>query len=151
VDEARHSDEAGHSDFDRSTEEYPPSTEEYSPSTAEYPWWESLGFGSLREYLDSFEEQQRRLDPLRTPRLAPVPEPLSGLQTPGQQAFDLSPPQRADLRIRQVSIKLTPSEHEELVRVATSYGMPASTMARVLVIRGIRAVLEAEAPTGPPD
>jgi hypothetical protein len=43
---------------------------------------------------------------------------------------------------RQVSVKLTAGQHAELRRAADLYGVAPGTMARILVRRGSRAVLD---------
>jgi hypothetical protein len=43
---------------------------------------------------------------------------------------------------RQVCVRLTPSQYDELERAADLYGLAIGTMARMLVRRGARAVLD---------
>jgi hypothetical protein len=44
----------------------------------------------------------------------------------------------------QVSVRLRPSDFERLRRAAELYGVRPTTLARMMVIRGIRAILDAE-------
>jgi hypothetical protein len=102
------------------------------------PWWRKLGFGSQQEYLDGLEEHQAQFDrwfPSRTGRDPPA------AALPGAEIADL-PPRRRRAPVRQVGIKLRPVDYESLARAAFLYGVRPSTLARMLVNRGVRAVLE---------
>jgi len=46
--------------------------------------------------------------------------------------------------VRQVGIKLRPADYEALASAAFLYGVRPTTMARMLVNRGARAVLESK-------
>jgi hypothetical protein len=55
----------------------------------------------------------------------------------------LRPPRvnRRGVRDRQVGVKLTADDHARLVEAARRYGVPPSTLARILVVRGTEAAL----------
>jgi hypothetical protein len=65
--------------------------------------------------------------------------------SPPPDPAPLGPPsQESEFRIRQVNVKLSGTDYDALALVAASYDVPASTMARMLVRRGVRAALDAE-------
>jgi hypothetical protein len=61
---------------------------------------------------------------------------------PGETAAELRGRQRP--RSRQVGIKLTPEEHAILVQVAKRHAVALGTLARILTVKGARALLEEE-------
>ena len=127
-----------------STDEYPPGTERYSApprdagslDASEAPHWKRAGFASFQDYMDYLRRQQRIYDPT----------PLRGTQVPAAELPTTPEPRRPGplLRDRQVNVKLRAHEHDELGRVAQLYGVPPATLARLLVVRGVRAVLDRE-------
>lgn len=60
---------------------------------------------------------------------------------PGAEAGDVGAPVEPQLRVRQVNVKLRPSEGADLDRAAGIYGVSPSTLARMLVNRGVKAIL----------
>jgi len=100
------------------------------------PFWKREGFGSFRDYMDYLQRQQRLYDPT----------PLRGSEVPaGSLPADPQPDQPGSLlRVHQVNVKLRAGEYDDLIHVAELYGLPAATLARVLVNRGVRAVLDEE-------
>ena len=150
-----------------STPEYPPGTAEYPPGTDGYfrsdetavadaeesaplpqdpgqplpepdqPFWARLGFDSWRAYID----EQKRLQSLDDP------SPLAGSEVPaprvpGAEVGRIGPPFVIETRPRQVNVKLKLGEGGDLDRAALLYGLRPSTLARLLVNRGVRAILE---------
>ena len=49
---------------------------------------------------------------------------------------------RPKLREKQVSVKLTSDEHQNLKEAARIYSVPPSTLARIVLVRGVQAALE---------
>jgi hypothetical protein len=145
---------AGTDEYPAGTDEYPAGTDEYS-ACKEYPgtrarnqeacvvrqkFWQRLGFESLEAYLEEVEAGWERIgwsrDGRRDRRSTPAPS-LPRAQPPDRV-------RRSSLRSRQVNVKLTPEDGDRLERVARLYGLPRTTMAQLLVNRGVRAVLEDE-------
>jgi hypothetical protein len=126
-----------------STREYTDGTGEYSsaeekgdPSAENREFWKRLGFGTFREYISYLNRMQEQLAPL--PRTARPPAPdVSGLE-----GAEIEPPRSDQLRRRQVNVKLREGEAEDLDRAARIYGLTPSTLARVLVNRGVAGILE---------
>jgi hypothetical protein len=90
-------------------------------------WWTAYGYESLGTYL-------RELEPKGDPpslRAAKLPSGAAPQREPGPYA-----------RTRQVSIRLHESAYEALVKVASMYGVPPSTMGRLLVSQGARKAVE---------
>ena len=79
-----------------------------------------------------------------------------GLWLPGSQELEEDPGGAADQETRfsaddwggrgnpQVSIRLRPLDFERLGKAADLYGVRRTTFARMMVIRGVKAILEAE-------
>jgi hypothetical protein len=104
-------------------------------------FWERLGFESFRAYMDYLQEQQSR----RTifggePR---VDLPSADTQVPPETE---SPRPRSDPRpdVRQVGLKLAREDYDQLAEAAEAYGVAPTTLARMLVRRGVRAMLKAD-------
>lgn len=103
-------------------------------------YWRSLGFSSQREFNEALERDQRRIgEKWRGRRGAPA---VPTAPMPGDEIADVPRARRKPLR--QVGIKLRPDDYEALARAARLYGARPTTLARLLVNRGVRAVLEAE-------
>ena len=103
-------------------------------------FWERLGFESFDAYMAYLNEQQARSAGSARDEEVPV------AAMPGAEAGDLglagaSPP--ADVRHRQVNVKLRGDEKADLDRAARRYGVAPTTLARMLVTRGVRAILDA--------
>jgi hypothetical protein len=105
----------------------------------EAPFWRRLGFDSHRHYLEWLEDDQDRLDRKFWPWK--YREPPAG-SLPGDEIRDVGVVRRRQ-PVRQVGIKLRPADYEALASAAFLYGVRPTTMARMLVNRGARAVLEA--------
>ncbi len=88
------------------------------------------------------EREKRRRDP--------------GIWLPGGDDLDSEPTSLADSETRfsrdswggrgnpQVSVRLRPTDFERLRRAAELYGVRPTTLARMMVIRGVGAILDAE-------
>jgi hypothetical protein len=104
-------------------------------------FWERLGFESFRAYMDYLEEQQNKLTLFGG-------EPRVDLPPPDTQVLPEteSPRPRSDPRpdVRQVGLKLAREDYDQLVEAAEAYGVAPTTLARMLVRRGVRAVLKAD-------
>lgn len=136
-------------DAAESSPEYPAGTGDYyeAPETpdANEPdadgggrreFWKPLGFETFQDYIAHLNRMQDRFAPL--PRTARPPAPdVSELD-----AGKVEPPRASQMRRRQVNVKLREHEAEALERAADIYGLRPSTLARVLVNRGVDAVLE---------
>lgn len=137
-----------------STHRYPAGTEGYSSageeatlageSDADGPragdgdplkFWAQLGFESFDAYLAHVEDLQTR-GRSRLGERVPV------ARVPGAELGDHPAPERPYLRQRQVNVKLRSPEGEELDRAAALYGLAPTTLARLLVNRGVRAILD---------
>ncbi len=124
---------------------------EQPPSSAEVP-------GSV----SPVDDDEERIDPfqafaevsakVRTEKERRDP----GIWLPGENELDQEPGLLPDSETRfsrdayggrgnpQVSVRLRPSDFERLRRAADLYGVRPTTLARMMVIRGIRAILDAE-------
>ena len=105
----------------------------------EDPYWRRLGFSSSREFLDGLEAHQSKLDQWFQRFRSGDPPAAS---VPGDEIGELGVVTRR-APVRQVGIKLRPADYAALANAAFLYGVRPSTMARLLVNRGVRAVLEA--------
>jgi hypothetical protein len=104
-------------------------------------YWRSLGFSSQREFNKAFEHDQRRIgEKWRRRRAAPA---VPAASMPGDDIADIP---RVGRRkpVHQVRIKLRPDDYDALARAARLYGARPTTLARLLVNRGVRAVLDGE-------
>jgi hypothetical protein len=100
------------------------------------PFWLGLGFDSFEAYIKHLKEMQTLYQPL--PRGTPAPTP----HVPGAQVGDVERRPRLEHRRRQVNVKLRDAEGAELDEAARIYGLAPSTLARLLVNRGVKAILE---------
>jgi hypothetical protein len=64
------------------------------------------------------------------------------VELPGAEIGKVGNPRLPEPRLRQVSVKLRASEGEDLDRAAKIYALAPTTLARLLVNRGVRAILE---------
>jgi hypothetical protein len=114
----------------------------HGDSTEPQKFWERLGFESFRAYMDYLEDQQSR----RTlfggggPR---IDLPSADTQVPSEAE---SPRPRSDSRpdVRQVGLKLAREDYDQLAEAADAYGVRPTTLARMLIRRGVRAMLKAD-------
>ena len=75
------------------------------------------------------------------PRGARVPV----ARLPGEEVGDIAPPRRIPPpRTRQVNVKLREQEGLDLDRAARSYGVAPATLARMLVNRGVTAIINGD-------
>jgi hypothetical protein len=100
------------------------------PEPPKVPFWSRLGFDSFRAYMDE-------LNRLQGPRDNEVPE----VTLPGDEVGEIGGPQLFEQRLRQVNVKLRRSEAADLDRAAAIYGLAPTTLARLLVNRGVEAIL----------
>jgi hypothetical protein len=116
-----------------------------SEGEAELPWWKRYG---CDQYEPFWEDVRNGVIQIETddPRAQPgsrAPEVLDGDEDAGWLPRESDrPPRRprvADSPDRQVNVKLRRADFETLQMVAADYGVATSTMARMLLRRGIRA------------
>lgn len=129
-----------------STTEYSAGSDEYSAPEEKsssgggngYEFWKPLGFETRADYIAYLQRQQNLLGPL--PRGTPVPD----ADRPEDQAGDIGDglPEYLRPRRRQVNVKLRDGEGADLDRAAKIYGLAPTTLARLLVNRGVAAILE---------
>ena len=155
--------EGGTDEYPTGTESYPAGTEGYasapgglvpdaqrdgdgsSDDEVELPWWKRYG---CDQYEPFWEDVRNGIIPIETndPRARPrsrAAEVLDGDEDAGWLPRESHrPPRRppvTDPPDRQVNVKLRPADFETLQMVAADYGVATSTMARMLLQRGIRA------------
>ncbi len=102
-------------------------------------FWERLGFESFDAYMVYLNEQQARGPGSARDEVVPV-APMPGAEVGDLGLAAASHP--SDLRHRQVNVKLREDEKADLDRAARRYGVAPTTLARMLVNRGVRAILE---------
>jgi len=101
------------------------------------PFWARFGFESLQAYLDEQERIRSKYEIApRRGEIPPTPDALAG-GTAG-----IGPVDPYELRTRQVNLKLRRGEGDNLDRAASLYGIAPTTLARLLVNRGVRAILD---------
>lgn len=108
------------------------------PGTGAEPFWRRAGFGSFDEYLAALNEDQRKADPWAwRPSVQEIPPP----DLPSSELGDvLEGLQRDAGAPRQVAIRLLPGDYATLREIAEEYGVKPTTLARMLVRRGILAL-----------
>ncbi|MDX6582907.1 MAG: hypothetical protein QOI10_2091 [Solirubrobacterales bacterium] len=129
----------------QSTPGYPPGTPGYSgaddkgdaDAAASEPFWRRLGYESFRAYINEQNRLQTLYEPL--PRGSPVP----AVDLPGGEVGEVGAPAAPEKRLRQVNVKLGSGEGQHLDQAARIYGLAPATLARALVNRGVKAILEA--------
>jgi hypothetical protein len=106
--------------------------------------WASDDYASLDAFIERILEERAKvqggLDGAR-PR-AEIPAP----SLPGPELGGLRRPSSESAASRQVGIRLKSFDYELLARAAELYGVAPSTLARMLVRRGARAILDRESP-----
>ena len=102
--------------------------------TDEEPFWQRGGFESFQAYLD----EQQRLKDLYEPRRSTR---RSFAQLPRDELGDVRVPYE-EPRTHQVNVKLRMEEWYALRDAATDFGVAPTTLARLLVSRGIEAIGE---------
>jgi hypothetical protein len=136
------SDPRGDTPLSLGTQGYPTGTEGY-PTTEEHahassqgagrpnadepppsPFFEANGFASRREFIDHMNEQREQL----------VEEWRTRLPTPRVPGRELA-------SSRQVNVKLRGRDSSALDEAAALYGLAPTTLARLLVNRGVAAIL----------
>jgi hypothetical protein len=142
--EAGAANETGTHGYPGGTDGYPFSGEDTaSRNETDEPFWRRLGFGSFQEYIDHVEELAVKYQP----GARGVTEDPPAVSVPAVELADLPEGTRRG-RVRQVGIKLSRAQFEDLVRAASLYGVRPSTMARLLVNRGVGAVLDRDEDPG---
>jgi hypothetical protein len=111
---------------------------EEEPEGERKPYW--AGFESPEAYFDHILAErakvQRYLDPGPRRRQVPAPDFPGGDEIAGSGGFA-----GRQAAVRQVGVKLRPVDYDLLVRAAELYGVPPSTLARMLVRRGAQAIV----------
>jgi hypothetical protein len=93
----------------------------------------------LDSILEELEEREAAIAGRSQPgRMDPPGEWLPG----GSLADGREPARRPKLAYRQVGVKLSWSQYRELQHAAELYGVTPTTLARMMVNRGTRAILE---------
>jgi hypothetical protein len=103
-------------------------------------FWARYGFDSFEAYLDHLEEEQARFHGPPKVRVSELGNPAEDLPSPPDRSLDTRGAHATDARgeYRQVGVKLTPEDHKRLADLADSYCVSPTTMARMLVVRGVR-------------
>ena len=99
-------------------------------------YWQRLGFDSRASYMTYF----RRLQGFDEP----APKTEATVEVAGGAIADIGAPRREEPRPRQVNVKLRIAEGHALDEAAGIYGLAPSTLARLLVNRGVEAILDRE-------
>jgi hypothetical protein len=99
-------------------------------------FWKPLGFDTHADYMRYLRRMQTLHQPL--PRGSQPPAP----RLVGAEAGDVESEAVREIRSRQVNVKLRRSEGADLDRAARIYGLAPSTLARLLVNRGVKAILD---------
>jgi len=100
-------------------------------------------FDSLDDFVDYLDAVNRFNNNVR-PKPRPVPETEGRIGGP-VEATRVDWPSRVDGPAdtsgisRKVGIRLTPDDHELLQQLAAEHSVAPSTMARILVVKGVRA------------
>jgi hypothetical protein len=147
VDESRKEDDG--SERDESTDGYPDDSLGYfahlerpkptgPPPPPPEPAWKRHGFESQEAWIKYLRAQQNLGSPL--PKGTPVPT----TELPGDEVGEIGAPPAVETRSRQINVKLRVEEGEKLDKAAWIYGLAPSTLARLLVNRGVRAILDRE-------
>jgi hypothetical protein len=97
-------------------------------------FWRRLGFESFEEYLSGLERaqsrwQQKGISDVGAPSLADVSREELEAELATRRGY------------RQVGVKLRPADYVALREAARAHGVAPSTLARVLTVRGARALL----------
>ena len=101
-------------------------------------FWTRLGFASFEDYMAYMRRQQAR-------QIKPKGARVPAARVPGEEVGDIRrPPRSPPPRTRQVNVKLREQEGADLDRAARSYGVAAATLARMLVNRGVAAILDGD-------
>jgi hypothetical protein len=117
------------------------------PESRTFTLWTAIAEGQRRH--DEAEARRPRKHRVEGEKPAET-DPASGwleaddFETPlGEGELDEGRDRRQRTYTRQIGIRLSPSQHAELSNAADLYGVAPGTMARMLVRRGARAVLDA--------
>jgi hypothetical protein len=117
--------------------------EAYSPPEAKAPadadgreFWKPLGFDTHADYMRYLRRMQTLYEPLPKGTEPPTP------RLAGAEIADVESAAAREMRTRQVNVKLRRSEGSDLDRAARIYGLAPSTLARLLVNRGVKAILD---------
>ena len=110
LDQADDSIEHGRStdEYRRGTEGYSSSDEDGDASASPEPWWKRAGYSSLQEYIQEQDRLKVKYE------LLPKGTPVPAIEMPGAEVGTVVPPAPLENRVRQVNVKLRPSEGQEL-------------------------------------
>jgi hypothetical protein len=98
-------------------------------------FWLRHGFETFEDYIEHMERSWDDVPWAYEPREVPeVPPPEFSIGS-----IDSELPARR--RSRQVGMRLTPGDYEALAEAAGHHGVAPSTLARILVVAGARALL----------
>ena len=100
--------------------------------TEKVPFWKRGGFESFQAYLDELERLRDLYEPGRSRR-------RSFNELPRDELGELKVPRNLP-RSHQVNVKLLVAEWFELCEIARDFGVAPSTLARLLVSRGIEVL-----------
>jgi hypothetical protein len=89
---------------------------------------------SFWEYMDALSRWNNLLPPKR-----PLPRPDEAASAVPEPAAPRSPSRRPGLKVRHVGLRLTERDYELLSELASAHAVALGTMARMLVVRGVRA------------
>jgi hypothetical protein len=102
--------------------------------------WRRLGFESFDDFIQHIGEERRRV---QGGFLEPPPR-IPATYLPGAEVGDVGDIRRRRGATRQVGIKLRREDYEMLAQAAAMYDVAPSTLARMLVRRGVLAIVERE-------
>lgn len=111
------------------------------PNLQSKNFWERYGFASHRAWIEYLEKEQSRYR--ISSRDQSVDLPPTGAQVPPDAApAQPRPPERK--QVRQLGLKMAIEDYDQLAAAAEAYGVTPTTLARMLVRRGVRAMLRAD-------
>lgn len=103
-------------------------------------WWAKLGYASFEDYLRELGESRKMMLP--SARSAnEVRDPNGGWHPALDVAFESDLRDAAGSR-RQVGVKLSAADYNDLKLAADRFGITPTTFARLLIIRGVRSTLQ---------
>jgi hypothetical protein len=90
------------------------------------------------------EARRRRRESRRTPQLWVPGSVELDTEIPAEPPTEFSTDVYQGRRSCQVGLRLRPRHFERLARAAEIYGVRPTTLARMMVLRGVNAILDAE-------
>jgi len=121
-----------------SADEGAPQAEGEARQVQPQEWWARAGYPSFQAYLQELDESQDKMFGRRKPR--------SELPTPGLGSPEAPARGAAGMKTRQVCLKISERDYEELSEAAAMFSARPTTLARMLVRRGVRAIIDADEP-----